>query len=76
MQFFAGVAALLILAGCASLGAADCGPDWYSIGQRDGRIGAQPQDASYAGRCGVEVDSARYREGWQDGFRSRPRPAA
>lgn len=70
------VTALVALAGCAALGAADCGPDWYEIGQRDGRIGAQPQDQAYARRCGVPVDSVRYREGWQSGFRQRPGPAA
>ena len=75
MRISASLAALLILAGCAAFDAADCGPDWYSIGQRDGRIGAQPQDASYAARCGAEVDAARYGEGWQHGFRSRPHPA-
>jgi hypothetical protein len=76
MKICASLGALLILAGCAAFDAADCGPDWYSIGQRDGTLGAPLQDANYAGRCGTEVDAARYREGWQDGFRSRPRPAA
>jgi len=65
---------LSMLAGCAGLGAADCGPDWYSIGQRDGTLGAQPQEESYAWRCGSGVDAMRYREGWQDGFGRRPRP--
>jgi hypothetical protein len=73
MKTLATVAALSLLAGCANLGGVDCGPDWYAIGQRDGRIGAQPQDAAYAQRCGA-VDAARYREGWQDGFSARPRP--
>jgi hypothetical protein len=76
MRISASLAALLILGGCAAFDAADCGPDWYAIGQRDGTLGAQPQAESYARRCGAEVDVARYREGWQDGFRSRPRPVA
>jgi hypothetical protein len=50
------------------------GPDWYAVGQRDGILGAQPQEESYARRCGGAVDAARYREGWQDGFSRRPRP--
>jgi len=58
-----------ILAGCAS----DCGSDWYAIGQRDGRLGAEPQAEIYAARCGGQVDRARYAEGWQSGFEMRPR---
>jgi hypothetical protein len=54
-------ASLVALAGCARLGAADCGPDSYAVGQRDGILGAQPQEEIYAGRCGA-VDAARYRE--------------
>ena len=46
---------LVALAGCA----ADCGPDWYGIGQRDGVLGATPQEDYYAGRCKVEVDAVR-----------------
>ena len=66
---------LVVLAGCAGLGAADCGPDWYAVGQRDGILGAQPQEEIYAGRCGT-IDAGRYREGWQDGISRRPRPTA
>jgi len=65
--------AVLLLAGCA--GTADCGPDWYSIGQRDGRINAGSQAARYAARCGGTVDEARYREGYADGFSYRPPPS-
>ena len=71
MKFLFALACFIGLAGCA----ADCGPDWYAIGQRDGVLGAQPQDEIYAQRCGG-VDAARYREGWQDGFSRRPRPTA
>lgn len=69
------VAGLAVLTGCA-LGAADCGPDWHAVGQRDGRLGAQPQAETYARRCGVEVNSASYLRGWQEGFHMRPRPTA
>lgn len=70
MRVLFAVACFIVLAGCA----ADCGPDWFAIGQRDGILGAQPQEETYAGRCGGAVDAARYREGWQDGFSRRPRP--
>ena len=74
MRYLLGAACLVALAGCAGLKAADCGPDWFAIGQRDGVLGAQPQEETYARRCGGAVDAARYREGWQDGFSRRPRP--
>lgn len=74
MKHLTSVAFFTFLAGCAGLNAVDCGPDWYATGQRDGRLGAQPQEEIYAARCGGGVDSARYRDGWQDGFSRRPRP--
>ena len=58
-----------MLGGCA----ADCGGDWYAIGARDGRLGARPQADIYASRCGGNVDSARYQEGWQAGDAMRPK---
>jgi len=63
----AGVIAML--GGCA----ADCGGDWYAIGQRDGRLGATPQADIYASRCSGNVDRARYQEGWQSGDAMRPK---
>jgi hypothetical protein len=75
MRYLFAVTAVVVLAGCAGLGAADCGPDWYAVGQRDGILGAQPQEEIYAARCGT-IDAARYREGWQDGISRRPRPTA
>lgn len=62
-----------ILAGCAAIGTTDCGSDWYAIGQRDGRLGANPQIDAYAARCGGQVDRARYAEGWDAGWAMRPR---
>jgi hypothetical protein len=38
-----------LLAGCA--GASDCGPDWFQVGSRDGRINAGSQAQRYAARC-------------------------
>jgi len=59
----------LAVCGCA----ADCGPDWYQIGERDGGLGAQPQIDSYAARCGgVRPDAGRYAEGYRAGFARRP----
>lgn len=59
------------LAGCAT----GCGSDWFEIGQRDGRLGADPQVEGYAARCPA-VDRARYAEGHQAGLAMRPRIAA
>jgi len=64
----------LMVAGCAGVTGGDCGPDWRQIGERDGRLGAQPQAEIYAGRCAGKVDAARYAEGWQAGFALRPAP--
>lgn len=60
------------LTGCTTT--ADCGPDWFAVGERDGRINAGSQVERYAARCGVPVDRARYEEGYQQGFAQRPRP--
>jgi hypothetical protein len=61
----------LLVSGCA----ADCGPDWYQIGERDGRLGAQSQVDYYAARCsGARPDAARYAEGYRAGFARRPIP--
>jgi hypothetical protein len=67
--------AVALGASCLFLGAcaADCGSDWYAIGQRDGRLGAQPQADIYAARCGGQIDRGRYAEGWQSGADMRPR---
>jgi hypothetical protein len=59
----------VLLAGCA----ADCGPDWRALGQRDGRLGAGSQAASYAARCNTTVDTAVYEQGYSEGFAMRPR---
>jgi hypothetical protein len=66
---------VLTLSGCAGLAGVDCGPDWYAIGQRDGRMNAGLQAQSYAARCAVQVDTARYLEGYRAGFAQRPLPS-
>jgi hypothetical protein len=70
MKKTAALAAFALVAGCAGV---DCGSDWYSIGSRDGRIGAESQADAYAARCGGQVDRARYHEGLQAGLAMRPR---
>jgi len=68
---------VLVLAGCAGGGAgsSDCGPDWFLVGERDGRVNTGSQIEHYAARCGVPVDRGRYEEGYREGFSQRPRPA-
>ena len=61
---------LALLAGCAS---DDCAADAFQLGQRDGRLAVQ-QGPRYVSRCGASFDSARYSEGYQDGFSHRPPP--
>jgi hypothetical protein len=56
------------------LASADCTSDWQGLGQRDGRLGAQPQAEAYAARCGGQADVARYTEGYRAGFQERPVP--
>ena len=70
MKKTAALAACALVTGCAGV---DCGSDWYSIGQRDGRIGAESQADGYAARCSGQVDRARYQEGLQAGLAMRPR---
>ncbi len=71
---FVAAAAFCVIAGGCAVTSADCGPDWYAIGARDGRLGARPQAEFYAARCAGQVDTARYTNGWQAGFDERPIP--
>ena len=59
-----------LLAGCASR---DCAADAYELGQRDGVLAAE-QGARLASRCGSTFDTARYREGYREGYARRPPP--
>ena len=61
-----------LLAGCA--GTADCGSDWYAIGERDGLLGAPFQAEQYAGHCST-IDTARYDEGFRVASARRPLPS-
>ena len=73
MRLLLVVASLVTLAACAGFDAPGCDSDWYEVGLRDGFLGAPWQDESYAQRCGDAVNAVRYREGWRDGDRRRPR---
>lgn len=59
------------LTGCAALDANECrSANWYDLGFRDAIFGMQRQDDVYAGQCGrqgVQLDLARYGQGWQEG---------
>lgn len=68
------VVTITVLGGCAS--AADCGPDWRSIGQRDGRMNAGSQAERYAARCPGPVDRPAYEEGYSLGLSQRPNISA
>ena len=68
MRLFLAACTLLVSA-CAS----ECGSDWYQVGERDGRMGAGSQAERYTARCG-QVDTARYNEGYREGFALRPPP--
>ncbi|MFN2644470.1 MAG: DUF2799 domain-containing protein [Burkholderiales bacterium] len=68
---FLGMPALALLTACASLDAAQC-RNAYDVGFRDAIFGLQRQDNAYERACsrnGVQLDSARYVEGWREGKR-------
>ena len=66
--------AFLLVAGCANFSGADCSTDAYSLGARDGRLGATPQAELYARRCGVAPNLEQYNAGGEAGRAQRPTP--
>ena len=61
--------AVVSLTACASLDASGC-RNPYEVGFRDAIFGMQRQDDVYQTLCsrnGVQLDSARYVQGWQEG---------
>ena len=62
--------AVASLTACATIDARDC-QNAYDLGVRDALIyGAQRQDDVYAPICqrnGVQLDVARYAQGWREG---------
>jgi hypothetical protein len=70
MKINLAILALTLLGGCA----VDCGSDWRSTGERDGRMNAGSQAERYAASCGGRVDAAAYQEGYRAGAAQRPPP--
>jgi len=66
--------ACALIAGCAGIATSDCASDAYSLGTRDGRLGATPQAELYAQRCGASIDREKYEAGWNAGRAQRPSP--
>ena len=65
----------LVVPGCAGAPGIEChGTDWYQLGQRDGTLNARGQGERYAASCGSDFDTARYQEGFQEGFGRRAGP--
>ena len=69
--FVAAAACAALNSACVAL-STDCAQDWYSSGERDGRLGIQPWDVQYAAACGGRFDQVRYVSGWQTGVSARP----
>ncbi len=66
------VFATVLLSGCQGMNAEQCAlADWHAMGFKDGSAGlAQSRLVKHQKVCanhGVAADSARYREGWQEG---------
>jgi hypothetical protein len=62
--------AVALLTGCATLDSGEC-RSAYDVGFRDAIFGLQRQDDLYAPLCqrqGVQLDVARYAQGWQEGL--------
>ncbi len=60
---------VVTLTGCATLDAGQC-RSAYDVGFRDAIFGLQRQESLYASLCsrhGVQLDTARYVQGWQEG---------
>ena len=65
----AALVAVVSLTACASLDASQC-RNPYDVGFRDALFGMQRQDDVYQPLCsrnGVQLDAARYIQGWQEG---------
>jgi hypothetical protein len=61
--------AVASLTACATIDARDC-QNPYDVGFRDALFGIQRQDDVYAPICqrnGVQLDVARYAQGWREG---------
>ena len=71
----AAASSCLALAACAGLVESECRSDPYELGVRDARRGLPPQAETHAAQCkahGVELDAARYMEGWRNAYHFHP----
>ena len=65
----------LALAACASLVEEECRSDAYELGVRDARRALPPQTEVHVAQCksiSVEIDAARYLEGWRSAYHFHP----
>jgi hypothetical protein len=71
MKILLATAFAALAVGCAAAPKTACNTDAYLIGQRDGRMAKNADEAAagYAAKCG-SFDVARYRDGWDVGFRA------
>jgi hypothetical protein len=71
----AAASSCLALAACAGLIEQDCRSDPYELGVRDARRALPPQAETHVAQCrafGVDIDAARYMEGWRSAYRFHP----
>lgn len=71
----AAASSCLALAACASLIEPECRSDAYELGMRDARRGLAPQAETHVAQCkalGIDLDAARYMEGWRSAYRFHP----
>lgn len=69
MNFRLLILTVVMLTGCATLDANQC-RSAYDIGFRDAIFGMQRQETVYVPLCsrnGVQLDTAAYVQGWQEG---------
>ena len=65
----------LALAACAGLIEEECRSDAYQLGVRDALRALPPQAETHVAQCkalGVDIDAARYLEGWRSAYRVHP----
>lgn len=76
MRFaLAAVSSCFTLVACAGLVEDECRSDAYEIGARDARRGLPPQTETHIAQCkarGVDLDAARYLEGWRSAYHFHP----
>jgi hypothetical protein len=65
----------VLLHGCATGAAVECnGVDWYQAGRRDATLDGRDESKIIAESCGTAFNAARYRQGFDEGLREKPKP--